>query len=685
MQKSIKSVFIAGIVLVSIVLLGILTFVNIRQLSSNMEEGIYNTLESKAAYEAKKFDYRLAQVAGKTEGLGRLMSSMPGRDIDLAYSYINQIVASDPIICGSGLWYAADAVPERGKWFGPYFFEDASHAISMTMEYSNEAYNYPKYTWYKEGIKGEQKVFWDEPSYDEVTKTSMMTSSYPIIHNGKVEGVLTVDIGLAELENYVRSIKIGENGYAFVVTQSGQMIAYHDDAMNMKDKLQESSNPDLAALGSKIQAVSDADSSFAVESSALGDDSYIVAAPIGTTGLKLVMAAPVSDYNGAIHQAIAVSVGLSMVVIVLLCAAIMYIFNRRVDAPIRRIMNSAQEMAKGNLAVNITAENDDEIGVLSHSIAEVGEGIRSIITEVSNMAQQVSAASEELYATADQSAQSLHKISDTVNVVMTDARRQEGQAIDSVSSMKNIGSHIENINTVVDATLMATDDSMDAMNANKASMEQATDQMGMINRQIGEAQEAIIALGEHSTEISQIVDTISSIASQTNLLALNAAIEAARAGEQGRGFAVVAEEVRKLAEQSQEAAERVAELIHTSTVYTDKAVKGMSSSAAEVEKGTETINTTGKLFDNLVQHIRQVSDGMQDVSRQMAEIASGNEEVIATSEELKNIAVKTADETDAISTAVNTQQSSQADVTAASQSLAELAQDLQKVIGRFKF
>ena len=642
-QKSIKSVFIAGIVLVSIVLLGILTFVNIRQLSSNMEEGIYNTLESKAAYEAKKFDYRLAQVAGKTEGLGRLMSSMPGRDIDLAYSYINQIVASDPIICGSGLWYAADAVPERGKWFGPYFFEDASHAISMTMEYSNEAYNYPQYTWYKEGIKGEQKVFWDEPSYDEVTKTSMMTSSYPIIHNGKVEGVLTVDIGLAELENYVRSIKIGENGYAFVVTQSGQMIAYHDDAMNMKDKLQESSNPDLAALGSKIQAVSDADSSFAVESSALGDDSYIVAAPIGTTGLKLVMAAPVSDYNGAIHQAIAVSVGLSLVVIVLLCAAIMYIFNRRVDAPIRRIMNSAQEMAKGNLAVNITAENDDEIGVLSHSIAEVGEGIRSIITEVSNMAQQVSAASEELYATADQSAQSLHKISDTVNVVMTDARRQEGQAIDSVSSMKNIG------------------------------------------RQIGEAQEAIIALGEHSTEISQIVDTISSIASQTNLLALNAAIEAARAGEQGRGFAVVAEEVRKLAEQSQEAAERVAELIHTSTVYTDKAVKGMSSSAAEVEKGTETINTTGKLFDNLVQHIRQVSDGMQDVSRQMAEIASGNEEVIATSEELKNIAVKTADETDAISTAVNTQQSSQADVTAASQSLAELAQDLQKVIGRFKF
>ena len=361
-----------------------------------------------------------------------------------------------------------------------------------------------------------------------------------------------------------------------------------------------------------------------------------------------------------------------------------YIFNKRVDAPIRKIMAGAEEIAKGNLTVDVSPENDDEIGHLSRSIEKMAESIRKIISDVNNMAQQVSAASEELYATADQSAQSLQQISHTVDGVLAGSKQQESQVMDAVSSMQNIGDHITNVNHVVGDTQNATNESIATMSANKAAMEQATQQMDTINSKIGEAQDAIQALGEHSREIGEIVDTISSIASQTNLLALNAAIEAARAGEQGRGFAVVAEEVRKLAEQSQEAAERVAELIHTSTMFTDKAVSGMSSSATAVEQGTATIRKTGELFAELVAHIQQVSAGMQDVSQRMNAISRGNQEVLATSEDLKRIAVKTADDTGEISVAVNSQQSSQGDVTAASQSLAELAQDLQKLIGRFK-
>ena len=167
-------------------------------------------------------------------------------------------------------------------------------------------------------------------------------------------------------------------------------------------------------------------------------------------------------------------------------------------------------------------------------------------------------------------------------------------------------------------------------------------------------------------------------------MALNAAIEAARAGEQGRGFAVVAEEVRKLAEQSQEAAERVAELIHTSSEYTEKALAGMKSSTTEVVRGTATINHTGELFSQLVGHIKQVSEGMDNVCSKMNEIFRGNQEVLRTSEDLKHIAEETATEAENISVSVSSQQNSQADITSASQSLAGLAQDLQGMIGRFK-
>ncbi len=215
-------------------------------------------------------------------------------------------------------------------------------------------------------------------------------------------------------------------------------------------------------------------------------------------------------------------------------------------------------------------------------------------------------------------------------------------------------------------------------------MDQATEQMHIIRQRILDAQEAIEKLGEHSQEIRQIVDTISGIAGQTNLLALNAAIEAARAGEQGRGFAVVAEEVRKLAEQSQEAAENVANLINTSATFTDKAVAGMSSSREEVVKGSEAIDKTSALFGELVNHIQQVSDGMVGVSRHMKEIANGNAEVLRSSENLKDIAQRNNQETESMSESVKGQQSAQNDVTAASQNLAELAQDLQKLISQFR-
>ena len=144
--------------------------------------------------------------------------------------------------------------------------------------------------------------------------------------------------------------------------------------------------------------------------------------------------------------------------------------------------------------------------------------------------------------------------------------------------MANIDENIGGVNQLVTDTLSESRESIEAMNSNRASMQEALRQMGQISQRMGEAQGAIVELGRHSEDIQQIVGTITAISEQTNLLALNAAIEAARAGEHGRGFAVVAEEVRKLAEQSRTAAEQVAELISLSTSFTKKAVTEMASS-----------------------------------------------------------------------------------------------------------
>ena len=684
MGRSLKTTFLVSIVVLSVVLLGILTFFNTRNVATSMETGVVNTLQEKAAYDADVVEKRMTNVAGRSESLGRVISVMPNYDIELLYSYMRNFVASDPIIFGSGLWFAPNAYPGDAKWFGPYIFKGDNNKLELTMDYSNEEYNYPQFNWYVESIKGTESVFWDEPAYDPVTKTSMMTSSYPIKRNGTTVGVITVDIGLQELEDYVRQIKIGDNGFAFLVTQSGFMVAYKDDEMNMKDKIQENSNAELAAVGKEIMAVAPGGAVKNIESAAFGEDSYISIAPIGSSGLKLVAVAPKSDYSGAIYQAMIVSVVISLIVIIVLCAAMWYIFNKRVDAPIQHLMGEAQKMADGNLNVDLALGTDDELGALANSMEHIAESIRNIIAEVNNMAQQVSAASEELFATSDQSVRSLEAIVSSASEVSGGSKQQEEAVITSVNMMHDIDDSINDINQVVDDTQQATDQSIKTMQDNKSSMDQATEQMHLIRQRILEAQEAIVKLGEHSQEIRQIVDTISGIAGQTNLLALNAAIEAARAGEQGRGFAVVAEEVRKLAEQSQEAAENVAQLINTSATFTDKAVAGMTSSREEVVRGAEAIDKTSALFGELVNHIQKVSDGMVGVSQHMKEIANGNAEVLKSSEKLKDIAHRNSQETDSMTASVKEQQSAQNDVTAASQNLAELAQDLQKLISQFR-
>ena len=119
------------------------------------------------------------------------------------------------------------------------------------------------------------------------------------------------------------------------------------------------------------------------------------------------------------------------------------------------------------------------------------------------------------------------------------------------------------------------DKTTNAASQGDKAVDAAINQMKNIERSVSSSAQVVAKLGERSKEIGQIVDAISGIAGQTNLLALNAAIEAARAGEQGRGFAVVAEEVRKLAEQSQEAAKQIANLISEIQTETDSAVVAM--------------------------------------------------------------------------------------------------------------
>ncbi len=197
------------------------------------------------------------------------------------------------------------------------------------------------------------------------------------------------------------------------------------------------------------------------------------------------------------------------------------------------------------------------------------------------------------------------------------------------------------IQSVADLTTTANEK---ATAGNKV-VTQAMEQMNVMQRSVGHTAEVINALGEKSKEIGHIVQLITEISNQTNLLALNAAIEAARAGEHGRGFAVVADEVRKLAEQSGDAAGQIRQLIGEVQAEADKAVQSMDEGANVILEGIQMVHQSGEAFRDIVKAIEQVAAESQEVSAIIEQVNSSSQSMAEMMEGVAHIAEQSAGNT----------------------------------------
>lgn len=391
-----------------------------------------------------------------------------------------------------------------------------------------------------------------------------------------------------------------------------------------------------------------------------------------------------SEANG--NQARTVT-GIISLVALLAGIGIGIVISRSVIGALRAVTADLTKLSKGDYSFDIPElflVKKDEIGVMARAMDNMLKAMRDALGQVSHSSEQLAASSQQLTASSGQTAQAANQVAEAINEVSTGATNQV-KVIDETSNIvEQLSAGIQEVAanaSNVAATAQQT--SSTAQEGGKV-VQQATNQMAQIEKSVDDSAQLVGKLGERSQEIGTIVDTISGIAGQTNLLALNAAIEAARAGEQGRGFAVVAEEVRKLAEQSQDASKQIAELIGEIREDTDKAVNAMDGGIREVRTGTEVVNEAGRTFDEIVSLIGNLSDQVNDISAAIEQMAASSQRIVVSVKDIDKSIKESSAHTQTVSAATEEQLASMEEIASSSQELAKLAEKLRNVVSNFK-
>ncbi len=356
-------------------------------------------------------------------------------------------------------------------------------------------------------------------------------------------------------------------------------------------------------------------------------------------------------------------------------------FQRMIDY-LKGMAGAAARIADGDLTVDVEPKSKrDALGVAFKTMTG---NLRSLIGEVTSTAGSVGAASQQMSSTSEETGRATGEIAHAIGDVAQGAERQVQMIETTRHSAEDVTRAVaESAENAQQAAEVAQETRKIAQDGIGAA-EQANEAMNSVRDSSQEVTEAISGLAAKSEQIGAIVATITGIAEQTNLLALNAAIEAARAGEQGRGFAVVAEEVRKLAEDSQHAAQEISVLIGAIQGETTKAVSVVKDGAQRTEDGAGVVEKTREAF-------KRIESSVDDMTARIEQIAAGSQQIAASAASMQEnigevaaVAEQSSASTEEVSASTEQTSASAQEIAASAQELSGQAEELNRLVARFK-
>ena len=310
--------------------------------------------------------------------------------------------------------------------------------------------------------------------------------------------------------------------------------------------------------------------------------------------------------------------------------------------------------------------------------------LRNLVHRIKESSSAVSGSSQDLAVSANQIGAVTMEISTSMQQISQGAELQAVKVHETSEAVKEIAQAIREIAPRAQAAAEVSEKAAGLAKSGENATVDAIEKMGRVQEVTARSAKAVTSLENRSAEIGRIVDMITTIADQTNLLSLNAAIEAARAGESGRGFAVVADEIRKLADESAKAADKIAALITEVRADTKTAAGAMEEGTAEVAAGAQVVREVGQALKSILRSADETAVTSEDIADGLHKQTQRAEVVDHAVTDIAAVVEENAASAEETAAATEEQTASMQEINGLAQELARMAVSLEKSANAFR-
>ncbi|MEK4327769.1 methyl-accepting chemotaxis protein [Paenibacillus sp. FSL R7-0312] len=571
--------------------------------------------------------------------------------------------------------YVSGVQKDNAEQMESLIIADTKGKVLITSSSESPGLDVSDRAYFQEALQGKDAV--SEVILSRETNEYIVAIARPLRVNDQITGVLIGTALFGNIASPVTEVKIGENGYAYMIDRTGLIVSHPDQGKVLKENVDANSNADLKEQVQLMKAGETGDGFYSYE----GVHKYVSYQPSGnwvvaTTASVQEYMAPADEIRNTTLVII-----LSFIVVAMLAA---YFFTtRNIVNPIKKLERAMGLAGDGDLTVHTSIRSGDELQTLSESFNTMIDKQEAIIEKVRAGSVSLTSMSEEMAASSEEISASIQEISSSTQEIASGAENNNQSVINASQVLVQLSSLVQLAQSKASATSGNADNTNQAAQEGRARVISTVQAMDTIHSSTKETEELLLTVSGLSEKVSTMIGTINKIAQQTNLLALNAAIEAARAGEHGLGFSVVAGEVRKLSDETHTQAGEITGLVSEMVSRITQAVDSMRGAAEAVESGVSIVNETDRTFVHIIQSVERITENVQEILDITRDEVATSDQIIKLIDSMGTISELAAANTENVSSATEEQAATVNNFAASAQEISAMANELEILVEKF--